>query len=131
MRGLTLLEILVACIIIGILATFATPQYIAIKERGLNKEAQAYLTALQAAERVYKMENMTYYPSSGVVTDHNTINSILRVDLPAAGASSWNYSVYPTGTVTATRNQGSGRVWSLVVNQDTATCSPATDSGCK
>jgi len=131
MRGLTLLEILVACIIIGILATFATPQFIAIKEKGLNKEAQAYLTSLQAAERVYKMENLAYYPSSGVITDHSTINSVLRVDLPVGGTISWNYSVYPTGAVTATRNQGSGRVWTLGINEAAPTCTPSTDKGCK
>ena len=124
MRGLTLVEVLVVCIIVGILATFAVPQYIAVKERGLDRVVQAYLVSLQAAERVYKMDAATYYPSS-TGSDNNpaTINAALKVDLPVSGLLSWAYTVYSDGKVEAVRNDTGARTWTLNINDASPTCS--------
>jgi len=120
MKGLTLLEVLIACVIVGILATFAVPQFAQIKERALDKEAHTYLVSLQAAERIYRIEQAKFYPETGTVSDINDINDNLKVDLPQSG--SWLYSVNitssdpPIGAVEATRdNTGQTRKWTLKI----------------
>lgn len=60
MRGFTLMELLIAVAIVGILAGFALPSYLSQVESSKETEGQALITRiLQNQERFYT-ENMTY-----------------------------------------------------------------------
>lgn len=83
------MEILVALIIVGVLATIGIAQYAAHREAVLDKEADANLRLIQSAQRIYRME------VGGFVACGNTlqINNILRLMLPTGAAARWNYKV--------------------------------------
>jgi prepilin-type N-terminal cleavage/methylation domain-containing protein len=118
-NSFTLIEIIVVVIIVGVLAALALPGFGTTKERVLDREAKATLSLLQAAEKIYKMENGAYY-ASAVIVD---INSNLKVSLPTGGVLNWAYEV-TSSQATATR---SGRVWTLTYAGSTAAC---TGTGC-
>ena len=89
-KGFTLVELMVVIIIMGILATLAIPNYNNSLERALGQEAKANLKLIAAAERIYRMETNTYYPSFGNETNIANINSNLKLSLTEA---KWDYSV--------------------------------------
>ncbi|MGA2774965.1 MAG: hypothetical protein ABSE81_02750 [Candidatus Omnitrophota bacterium] len=116
-KAFTLLELLLIVIIIGMLATFAIPQFVKIGEKALDNEAQGYLMTMLAGEKIFKSETDAFYPS----TVHVDLNNNLDISLPPAGGK-WNYSakVYPaSGTspgtvcVQAERNSNTTRYWSM------------------
>jgi prepilin-type N-terminal cleavage/methylation domain-containing protein len=117
-QGYTLIEILVVVLIIGILATLAAPQFAKTKERALDKEAQATLRIIQAAERIYHMEIGAYWPGN----DPAELNPELKLSLPESGAN-WDYSADILGTARATRTVGVNRLWELDIGEDVPTCS--------
>lgn len=122
-RGFTLIELIIVVIIVGILATFAIPQFAATKERALDKEAQANLKLIQAAEKIYKMEMGTYYPAGGSTSVIADINDNLKLSLPASGVN-WMYTV-TTATRRTTAARG-GRTWTIsFTGSDIPTCSGA------
>ncbi len=114
-RGFTLLEILVVLIIIGILSTFAVTHYGGAKEQVLDKEAISNLKLIRAAERSFKVEMNSYYPSSSSVSNIADINQNLSLMLSNSSNRYWNYEVYSTGCAQATRNGGDSRLWNLPV----------------
>jgi prepilin-type N-terminal cleavage/methylation domain-containing protein len=90
----TLTEVLSALIIIAILAALALPQFNHAKERTLAREAKANLKLIDAAEKIYRMEEGFYYPYSG------TVNSAIdseRQDI-------YSYLKLATTNTTAVRN---------------------------
>lgn len=114
--GFTLIELIIVIIIIGILATFAVPQYFKTQERALDNEAKANLVLIQAAENIFKTESNAFYGSSTV---HADLNSNLSISLPPAGGK-WNYSVKKSGVAPldtlcaqAERNITTKRYWSI------------------
>ena len=121
-RGFSILELIIVLIIAGILVSISLPLFSRTKERALDKEAQANLRLIQAAERIYQWEVGFYYPYSGTVSDVNTINQFLKLVLQA-GNWAYNVSFTLTGTATATRGT---RTW----NVDSTTDPWCIGAGC-
>ena len=89
-KAFTLIEILVAIIIIGILTTLAIPRYVKTVELARITEAQAMLSALRKAEMTYYLKYDTYfYFLYGNYTD---VSKALDIDLPAPGL--YRYGCY-------------------------------------
>lgn len=58
--GFTLLELLLVVVIVGILAAMALPNFARAAERARIKDAQAVLSAIHSAERVYFLDQNSY-----------------------------------------------------------------------
>lgn len=130
LTGFTLLEMLIVIIIIGILATLAVIQYQPYKESTLDREAQANLKLIYAAERIYKFENDNNIYYSDPTSNNNAgINTGLKLQLPTS-TSNWNYTLNTcmSGfnskfTAQATRTLD-GRNWCLTSNDPGNTNDP-------
>ena len=86
-KAITLLEIVVVIIIIGVLAALGLPRFGTMKERALDKEARANLKLIQAAEKIYRMDISVFWPDSGTVGTAS-LNTNLKVDL---SDRNWSY----------------------------------------
>ncbi len=100
-KGLTLIEVLVVIMILGVLAGIVLPRFFGQTERGSIPEAVETLSAIRQGEEAYRMEYGAYYAPGnwdplGMDTPNNT---------------RWTYAVAInalTYTVTATRNAACG-----------------------
>lgn len=116
-KAMTLLELLVVVIIVGVLATLGLVNYAGVREHSMGKEAVANLKLIAAAERIYRMEIGYFFPhSSAPGPSVATINTNLRLSLPQG--ERWNYAIpaaaTTTFTATATRNRtGSACVYTI------------------
>ncbi|MCM8757823.1 MAG: prepilin-type N-terminal cleavage/methylation domain-containing protein [Candidatus Omnitrophica bacterium] len=128
-KGFTLIEILIICIIVGILISLSLPLFEKTRERALDKEASATLKLIQSAERVYQMEVGIFIGC----TDEACINNNLRLSLPKGENRSWSYSISTIGVdkfiAEATRNRapsGWERTWSIDQDDEEPTCNPSS-----
>lgn len=120
--GFSLMELVVVIIIIGILSTFGVTQYRAAREQALDREVQANLRLILAAERVFRMEDNNTPPRYTACVQGpaaNDCNTVLRLLLPQAADRAWNYQVAwlpangQTFCAQATRTQLPVRTWRL------------------
>lgn len=108
-KAMTLLELLIVVVIIGILAAVGFINYSPIKEKREEKLAQVALKYIEAAEELYNVE-YRQYTSSFTPAQLSTLNTNLRLSLDN---QDWNYTVTtqltpPTYTIVATRTNGNG-----------------------
>ncbi len=99
-NALTLIEVLVVVIIIGVLSTVTYIQlggFKAFIEHGYSREAQANLKLIAAAEKIYRREVGMYYPYGGPVSTIDDINSVLKIALPPTSGN-WDYAITATTT---------------------------------
>jgi type II secretory pathway pseudopilin PulG len=135
-RSVTLLELLTVVLIIGILVALTIPRFSTMRERALDKEAKANLKLVQAAEKIYRLENLIYYPT-GEDADTAGINANLRLDLQTGANANWDYSINDTGggnnfdAVGGRNNPPSGwnREYSLDNDDDEACCTAIGGNG--
>ena len=121
-KALTLMELIVVVIIVGILAAISIPQYTRARERAMDKQAQAILTLIRAAERSYFMETGLYYPTIST-TEVRLINEHLGLDLIDDGK--WGYSATNAEgfKVELSRSRGGyPRTWTINSTMVNASC---------
>ena len=92
MRSFTLVELIVVVLIVGILASFAMPQFVRTREHALQNEAISNLNLIDAAEKRYYLEQAYYFPFGALGTDPDTGNQDMPVSNPdsnVADINSW------------------------------------------
>ena len=117
----TLIELLIAIMIVGILATISVPRYMKTMETARARDALASLEQIRHGEIAYREEENTYWPAGGNESNVVTINSQLRVFLDPLERD-WDYSVAAPAanqfTATARRKSGVNQNETITLNQD-------------
>lgn len=112
--GITLIELMVTFIIVGIVAGLAFPLITKAIENTRAKQAMVSLKQIRTGERVYRTQEDTYFYSNAGSTREKIeeINDKLNLYLDVHDKRDWNYKVEAGETAgstfdaTATRNGG-------------------------
>jgi prepilin-type N-terminal cleavage/methylation domain-containing protein len=100
-KGFTLVELAVVIVIIGVLAAFGVPKFLASVEKSKASEAFNYLSAVQAAQERYLAQNGIY--ATSVSSLDVTLPTMKYFTPDAAIVAAQNSSGAPTWTMSATR----------------------------
>ncbi|CAM3838899.1 type IV pilin protein [Roseateles saccharophilus] len=105
-QGFTLIELMVAVVIVGILAAVAYPAYTSFVQRGRRADAMAVLTAVVQAQERYRANNSAYASSLDALNvDASAITS--NYDVSTAGVG--NPASLVSGYVVTAAINASGR----------------------
>jgi len=89
-KGFTLLELILVVVIVGIIATFAIPGYLGVRQRAEGRQASTQLRLIHTAEKIEHLESDLYAACAG----YTACNSALDLDLPD---DEWAYRVVCVG----------------------------------
>ena len=117
-RGVTLLELSITVIIVGILVAFVVPSFTRVTEQSHVDAAAQYLRSIWSAQRVYWLENRTFTTSLTDLSDLGLIDSRI-----AGGSDSYfSYEITAAGSdsFNATAQRAGSSVWTgtLAITQD-------------
>lgn len=72
-KGFTLMEVMVALVIVGVLAGLAVPGYFRTVEQARSNEARTNLNIIHMGERLYRLNNGVYWgPGNTTIAATNT-----------------------------------------------------------
>lgn len=113
-RSYTLVELMIAIVIIGVFATLAIPIITGPREQAIDNEAKVNLRLIQVAEKNYHMSYDQYLAAG----DNDGLNQNLSLFLPgnANNNRNWDYSANSDGNASAVRYSGT-RTWNLSISQ--------------
>ena len=129
-KAFTMMEIMTVVIIIGVIAVFAIPNFTKTMESSYQQDAVTQLTAIHAAQEVYKAQNSgKYWPPDGSSYDLTAINSNLGLSIMANGmtyaCTGTNGSTY---SCTGNRISGSSSTTVTVTQDPLSTTNPTVSS---
>jgi prepilin-type N-terminal cleavage/methylation domain-containing protein len=103
-RGFTLVELAVVVVIIGVLAAFAVPRFLASVERSKAAESFNYLSSIQAAQERYHARQGTY---AAEVTDLDIQMTHIKYFTAGEVAAGGTGNLQDSWTLTLTRSGAS------------------------
>ncbi|HAT32633.1 MAG TPA: pilus assembly protein [Janthinobacterium sp.] len=115
MRGFTLIDVMTAVAIVGILAAIAIPSYISFLAKGNRSAAQAHLADIAQQQQQYLLDARTY--ASTLVQLHMTTPGNVSAYYTVAIT---NGDAPPTFTATATPIAGTGQAADVTLSIDSA-----------
>jgi prepilin-type N-terminal cleavage/methylation domain-containing protein len=135
-KSFTLIELMIVLLIVGVLAALGVANYSSARESAFDREAQANLNLILAAERIARMESNTnpavyLTPATNTNTGINQdLNLLLPVNNPA-----WNYTVRTCNSgvnfcAQAARNLASVRRWCISNNNTVPSPNPCNACTC-
>jgi prepilin-type N-terminal cleavage/methylation domain-containing protein len=118
-KGFTLVELAVVIVIIGILAAFGVPKFLASVEKSKAAEAFTYWSTVQAAQERYIAQNGVYWQGSNCDKLDIVLPTLQYFTAPTITATPGT-SGTPTWSGTLTRNSSSSSYGAYTVawNQD-------------
>ncbi len=97
-QGITLVELLVVILVIGILAGIAVPVYTQYMVRARRSDAKTVLEQVRAAQEMWRAERGTYAIDDGNGTAMAKLINTMGVPPNPVGDYNWGFSVGPTAT---------------------------------
>ena len=94
-KGVTIIELVVILVFLGVLLSFAAPAYFHSKRNAQDTMAQSQLRLVGDAEKMFRLQSRVYAPCGATVE----CNVALGLDLASAASMGgyWDYSVAVDG----------------------------------
>lgn len=135
-KAFTLTELMIVVIIIGVMASFAIPNYSKSVERAHRKDAETQLSTIWSADQIYRSQNGQYWPSGGS-NDITAINNTLGLGIIPNGMT-YNCTGGPptvpnpfgTFTCTAVRQPPAASFTITVTQAQIDSSNPSCGGGC-
>jgi len=126
-QGFTLVELIVAAVVIGIIAGFSMAGFYGARQRALTNEARAILKLIQSAQKVHYLEVNSYVECTNTswTSDQETcINNNLHLAIPPGGPSDdvdWDYETLSSNGCAHCRNRANNaRMHICIDDEDTS-----------
>lgn len=128
-RAFTIMEVMTVVIIVGVIAVFAIPNFSKTMTQSHEQDTMTQMTALHAANEIYRAQNGGYWPPDASTYNLAAINSALGLSILSNGM---NYGcVGNTGAgYTCTANRPSGDLIVVVTEAALSATNPQVTSSC-
>ena len=128
MQGITLMELMIVVIIVGILAAVAYPNYRDFAARAKRNEAKAALLKIATNQERFYLNNNTYtndMTQLGFPVADNFVSDTGSYTIDVAGSDASNFTA--RATYTKTDNESTKCLWFEIDGRGTKTSDPLTD----
>jgi len=120
-RGLTLIELLMVIVIVGILAAIAVPTYSNYMMRARRADAKTALEQIRAAQEMWRAERGSYAIDDGNGTAVAKLLTTMGAPQATVGDYTWSFTALGPTTFTAQATPNTARQTpdgALTINQD-------------
>ena len=134
MNGFTLIELMIAVAVVGLLLAVALPSFMDSIRKGKRSEAFTALSALQQSQERWRSNKSSYTSDLTLATGLNiaatTTGGYYTIDVPTISATATGYEATADGSGSSQANDGQCAKLGVKVAGGAITYASCTGSGC-